>query len=315
MPTVPVGDRVSLGAVIVSADGRDRDLSDPSVNDFVVALAPDAAGGIVEFVDHGDHVHIRGIAEGSTSVVFSWTHRGELRYTTPPIAVQVGHGHGHGHDHGHSHESHDHDHDSHGHDHDHEADHHDHDHDHDHGEHDPHIWHDLDIWVVAVEAIAERIALADPANAATYRANAQAYIAELRELQAYARQRLNEVAAANRFLVTSHDAFGYLARAYGWQTRGILGISTEDEAGVRDIQELAHFIVENGVRAIFFETAADQRATVALQEAVRARGGNVVVSTAALYSDALGERAPTNTFIGAYRHNVDTIVNTILGNR
>ena len=321
IPTVPLGDRVSLGAIIVSADGRNRDLSDPAVNDFVVGLAPGAAGGIVEFVDHGDHVHIRGIAEGSTSVVFSWTHRGELRYTTPPIAVHVGHEADHDHDGDHHDDDHHHeaDHHDHDHDHGHESHGHSHDHDghhgHDHGEHDPHVWHDLDLWVIAVEAIAERIAQVDPANAATYRANAQAYIAELRELQAYARQRLNEVPAANRFLVTSHDAFGYLARAYGWQARGILGISTEDEAGVRDIQELAHFIVENGVRAIFFETAADQRATVALQEAVRARGGTVVVSSAALYSDALGERAPTNTFIGAYRHNVDTIVNTILGNR
>ncbi|TVR93762.1 MAG: zinc ABC transporter substrate-binding protein, partial [Spirochaetaceae bacterium] len=79
IPKVMVGDRVSLGAIIVSADGRDRDLSDPAVNDFVVALASGAAEGIVEFVDLGDHVHIRGLAEGSTSVVFSWTHRGELR--------------------------------------------------------------------------------------------------------------------------------------------------------------------------------------------------------------------------------------------
>ena len=115
IPDVPLDGRVSLGAVIVSADGRDRDLSDPSVNDFGVALAPGAPTGVVEFVDYGDHVHVRGVAVGVSEVVFTWTHRGELRYTTPPIAVRV------------VDPSHDHDHDD-----DHDAD-HDHDHDHDHG--------------------------------------------------------------------------------------------------------------------------------------------------------------------------------------
>ena len=113
IPDVPLDGRVSLGAVIVSADGRDRDLSDPSVNDFGVALAPGAPEGVVELVDHGDHVHVRGVQVGVSEVVFTWTHRGELRYTTPPIAVRVvdpsqahddhDHDHDHAHDHHHHH--------------------------------------------------------------------------------------------------------------------------------------------------------------------------------------------------------------------
>ncbi len=130
LPDVPLDGRVSLGAVIVSADGRDRDLGDPSVNDFGVALAPGAPAGVVEFVDHGDHVHVRGVGVGVSEVVFTWTHRGELRYTTPPIAVRVvdpsaGDDNGHGHDHDHDHDS------DHGHEHDHDGD---HDLGHDHGE-------------------------------------------------------------------------------------------------------------------------------------------------------------------------------------
>jgi hypothetical protein len=139
LPDVPLDGRVSLGAVIVSADGRDRDLSDPSVNDFGVALAPGAPVGVVELVDHGDHVHVRGTQVGMSEIVFTWTHRGELRYTTPPIAVRVvdpshAHDDDHEHDHEHEHEhEHEHDHD-HEHEHDHDHDHeHDHDHDHDHG--------------------------------------------------------------------------------------------------------------------------------------------------------------------------------------
>ena len=122
IPDVPLGGRVSLGAVIVSADGRDRDLSDPSVNDFGVALAPGAPDGVVAFVDHGDHVHVRGVAVGVSEVVFTWTHRGELRYTTPPIAVRVvdpSHDDDHAHDQEHAHDqAHDHGHAD-GHDHHH----------------------------------------------------------------------------------------------------------------------------------------------------------------------------------------------------
>jgi hypothetical protein len=129
LPKVEVGGHISLGAVIVSADGRERDLSDPSVNDFGVALAPGATEGIVELVDHGDHVHVRGVQAGATMLVFTWTHRGELRYTTPPMAVQVGH-HEHDQEHDHAHdEEHDHAHDE-EHDHAHDEE-HDHDQDHD----------------------------------------------------------------------------------------------------------------------------------------------------------------------------------------
>jgi|GEM_PF-313970 len=110
IPDVPLGGRVSLGAIIVSADGRDRDLADPAVNDFGVALAPGAPEGIVELVDHGDHVHVRGAQVGMSEIVFTWTHRGELRYTTAPISVRVvdpsdhdDHDHDREHDHDHEH--------------------------------------------------------------------------------------------------------------------------------------------------------------------------------------------------------------------
>jgi manganese/zinc/iron transport system substrate-binding protein len=222
----------------------------------------------------------------------------------------------HGHDDDHDDHGHDDDHDDHGHDDDHDDHGHDHDHDdHGHGQYDPHLWWDIDIWVSAVQAIADRIAEQDPENASLYQSNATDYIAELRDLQSYATARFREVPASQRVLVSSHDGFGYLSRAYGFQSRGITGISTEDEASVRDLQELAQFIVDNDVRAVFFETIVDRRSVVALEEAVASRGGQIVVSDVPLYSGALGESPPTNTFEGAYRHNVDAIVDTILGNR
>ncbi|MCA1753615.1 MAG: zinc ABC transporter substrate-binding protein [Spirochaeta sp.] len=239
--------------------------------------------------------------------------------------------HGHDDDHDDEHRDDDHDDEHHDDDHDDEHDdehdddeHHEDEHDEDHadehhedghGQYDPHLWWDIDIWVSAVQAIADRITEQDPDNASLYQSNATDYIAELRDLQSYATARFREVPASQRVLVTSHDGFGYLSRAYGFQSRGITGISTEDEASVRDLQELAQFIVDNDVRAVFFETIEDRRSVVALEEAVAGRGGQIVVSDVPLYSGALGESSPTNTFEGAYRHNVDAIVDTIIGNR
>ena len=90
LPVVKNGQSLSLGAYIESSDDRERELdSDGEHNGFVVALADGAPEGIVSFGQHGDHVHIIGESPGITQVVFSWTHDGDIRYTTPPINVQV----------------------------------------------------------------------------------------------------------------------------------------------------------------------------------------------------------------------------------
>ena len=198
---------------------------------------------------------------------------------------------GHGHDHGH---------DEHGHD--------------DHGEHDPHVWFDLGLWIHVVEIVTDHIVAFDPANEETYRSNAASYVAQLEELDEYARDRFAEIPRERRVLVTGHDGFGYLGHRYGFETLGVFGLSTEDEAGIRDIEELAGFVADRGIPVIFQETIVDDQAPRALREAVAARGGNVTISTARLYSDALSDRGDTATFIGAFRHNVDTIADALTGN-
>lgn len=191
---------------------------------------------------------------------------------------------------------------------------HGHGHDDDHGEHDPHVWFDLGLWIHAVEIVTDHIAAFDPANEETYRSNAASYVAQLEELDEYARDRFAEIPRDRRVLVTGHDGFGYLGHRYGFETLGVFGLSTEDEAGIRDIEELAGFVADRGIPVIFQETIVDDQAPRALREAVAARGGNVTISTARLYSDALGDRGDTATFIGAFRHNVDTIADALTGN-
>lgn len=178
---------------------------------------------------------------------------------------------------------------------------------------DPHIWNSTEIWSLVVQAIADQLSEMDPANATAYQENAAAYIEEIAAADAYARERLATIPAENRVLVSGHDAFNYFAEAYGFESLAIEGISTEDEASLQDLRNLADYIVENEVVAIFYENITNPQATIALQEAVEARGSAVGISEEELYSDALGDAAPLDTYLGTFRHNVDAIAATLGG--
>ncbi len=111
-----------------------------------------------------------------------------------------------------------------------------------------------------------------------------------------------------RVLVTAHDAFSYFGRAYGVEVRGLLGVSTAAEAGTADVQELAAFIADRNLPAVFVESSVPPRFIEALTEAVNARGGDVTIG-GSLYSDALGSPGgPAETYVGTVRANVETIV-------
>ncbi|MEM6335737.1 MAG: zinc ABC transporter substrate-binding protein [Bacteroidota bacterium] len=179
------------------------------------------------------------------------------------------------------------------------------------GNFDPHIWFDVSLWIRAAEVVRDRLAEIDPERAATYRTNAEAYLAELNDLDAYVRERTQEVPELQRVLVTAHDAFGYFGEAYGFEVRGLQGLSTAAEAGTGDVQDLTQFIVERGIPAMFVESSVPPRTIEAVQAAVRARGASVEIG-GSLYSDALGDpNGPAGTYIGTVRHNVDTIVGAV----
>jgi manganese/zinc/iron transport system substrate-binding protein len=176
------------------------------------------------------------------------------------------------------------------------------------GQYDPHIWFDVALWSHTVGAVAEVLADADPAGAAEYRARADAYRAELTALDRYVHERAATLPPERRVLVTAHDAFGYFGRAYGFQVRGLQGISTASEAGTADVQALAEFIATERIPAVFVESSIPVRAVQAVQEAVRARGWEVRIG-GSLYSDAMGSPGtPEGTYVGMVRHNIDTIV-------
>ena len=177
--------------------------------------------------------------------------------------------------------------------------------------HDPHIWFDVSIWKMAAEIVADGLAGIDPDNADAYKANLEEYLGQLDELDAYIRGRAEELPAEQRVLVTAHDAFNYFGKAYGFEVRGLQGISTEAEAGTADVSALADFIVERQIKAVFVESSVPTKTIEALQAAVKAKGFDVVIG-GELYSDSLGDEASGHdSYIATFTANIDTIVDAL----
>ena len=177
---------------------------------------------------------------------------------------------------------------------------------------DPHVWFDVALWGRVARHVGDVLAARDTAHAATYRQNAAAYAQRLDSLDQYVTAQARRVPDERRVLITSHDAFRYLGRAYDIEVRGLQGISTASEAGTRDVQNLTDFVAERRIPALFVESSVSPRGIQAVQEAVRARGFDVTVG-GTLYGDALGNRgSPTGTYVGALRHNIDAIVEGLL---
>lgn len=181
------------------------------------------------------------------------------------------------------------------------------------GAHDPHVWFDVSLWMIAARAVTTTLEQMDPAHAEGYRSRADAYLARLGALHEYVQRRAAELAPEQRVLITAHDAFHYFGRAYGFQVHGLQGISTVAEAGTADVQELADFITVRRVPAIFVESSVPPRTIEALQAAVASRGFAVAIG-GELYSDALGDPGTAaGTYEGMVRHNIDTIVDALEG--
>lgn len=176
---------------------------------------------------------------------------------------------------------------------------------------DPHIWFDVHLWSLAAEEVAKGLTEADPENEAAYKNNLEEYKKQLAELDSYIRAKTEEIPQGQRVLITAHDAFGYFGRAYGYDVRGLQGISTATEAGTADVSRLADFIAENKIRAVFVESSLPVKNIQALMEAVKSRGFETSLG-GSLYSDSTGDgETGTDTYIGAFKHNADVITEAL----
>ncbi len=178
--------------------------------------------------------------------------------------------------------------------------------DHGHGTHDPHFWFDPIRVQVVVSDIADRLSALDPDRADAYRANADAYNAQLDDLHAWTEEQVGVIPVERRLLVTSHDSLGYFAERYDFLVVGvILSITTEVEPSAEDLIELTEEIEKYDVPAVFGETTVSER----LAESVATESGATLVR---LYSGSLGtEGSGAETYIDMLRTNVERITEAL----
>lgn len=183
------------------------------------------------------------------------------------------------------------------------------------GQYDPHVWFDVRLWMRAVELVRDELSSLDREGADLYARNAEEYLKELEALDGEVKELIARVPPENRILVTSHDAFGYFGRAYGFEVRGLQGVSTASETGTPDRQRLADFLGKKRIPAVFTETSvADTGLRAVLDTVAKDHGHQVrlVGGDNALYSDALGPPdSPGGTYVGMVRHNVRVIVEAL----
>lgn len=176
---------------------------------------------------------------------------------------------------------------------------------------DPHIWFDVDLWKNAVIFIKEKLKENDTLRADYYEKNAAAYLLQLDSLHGFVKKEIARIPEAQRVLITAHDAFGYFGKAYNIEVKGLQGISTMSDYGLKDITTLVDFIIERNIKAVFVETSVSQRSINAVVEGCRERGHPVKVG-GSLFSDAMGEKGtPAGTYIGMVTQNVNTIVESL----
>ena len=173
-------------------------------------------------------------------------------------------------------------------------------------EKDPHWWHSIGNVILSADLVRREFTRLRPQNAEEFAANAEGYSARLRELEAWVSSEVGRLPPGRRHLVTSHDAFGYFARDYGFTVHAINGLSTEGEADARNVAGLIDLIRRERIGAVFAENSVDPRLVENLVRETGVRLGGT------LYADGLGPPGSgAETYEQMYRHNVGAIVGAL----
>ena len=181
---------------------------------------------------------------------------------------------------------------------------------------DPHIWFDVVLWRDAIIYGAKELERLDREKFGGRRANyfiknTTDYIQYLDSLDIQVKKEFETIPDNQRILITSHDAFEYFGRAYRFHVRGLQGISTLSDFGLKDISDLVKFIVKNSIKAIFVETSMSEQSIQAVIQGCRAQGHQVRLG-GRLYSDALGKSGTSEgTYIGMIKTNAMIIANAL----
>lgn len=170
---------------------------------------------------------------------------------------------------------------------------------------DPHWWHSIDNVRRATKVVQDELAKISPADKAVFAGNAAAYTKELNDLESWVKSEVAKLPRNQRKLVTSHDAFQYFARSFGFTIHPIEGVSPEAQPSSKQVAELIAAIKSEGVKAIFVESIENPKV---VKEITRETGAKI---GGTLYADGLGEEKDATTYVLMYKHNVSTIVNAL----
>ena len=176
---------------------------------------------------------------------------------------------------------------------------------------DPHVWFDISLWSEVVDGIGDALVEEYPEHKELFEKNEKEYLAQLDELKNYVDDRVSELSSSQRHLVTAHDAFNYFGSSLDFTVSGLQGLSTEAEYGVKDVENMVNYLVENKIKAIFVESSVSDKAMNAVIEGAEEKNHTVKIG-GELFSDAMGaEGTEEGTYIGMYKHNVNTIVDAL----
>ena len=173
--------------------------------------------------------------------------------------------------------------------------------------HDPHIWFDVQLWMMAVAEIGKQLSASDPTNATFYATQTTKYLEQLKALDVFVKEKMSSIPETHRTLITSHDAFGYFGAAYGIRVKGLQGISTAAEFGLKDITDMVNMIIAEDIKAVFVESSVSEKSIQAVIEGCHQKNHNIKAG-GTLYSDAMGAAGtPEGNYIGMVTHNVEVI--------
>lgn len=171
---------------------------------------------------------------------------------------------------------------------------------------DPHIWFNVENWIVVAESLIEKLSLYDSQNKDYYTTRGENYIKQLRDLHEWIIIKTSEIDEEKRILITAHDAFQYFADAYGFQVEAIQGISTSSEASIANINDLVNLVIDRQVKSIFIESSVPQKTIDSVISSAKSRNYTLEIG-GELYSDSLGDGIDSQ-YIQAFKNNVNKIV-------
>jgi len=179
------------------------------------------------------------------------------------------------------------------------------------GHYDPHVWFDVTLWAQCVESVVKGLSEFDPKSKNHFEKRGKEAQTKMRELHEWALKKASELPKEKRVLITSHDAFNYFGRAYGFKVVGLQGISTVEEASLAAMTQLVDFVKKQQVKAIFIESSVPPNAIKRISEDAGVKIGGE------LFSDAMGTPGQMEngydlgTYEGMIRHNLTTVVNAL----